>query len=100
MKKRSPILVFIFSIITFGIYALVWYVKTKNEMNRGGAQIPTAWLLIIPIVSIWWVWKYCEGVEKTTNKDMSGPVAFILLFVLSIIGMAIIQTSFNKVATS
>jgi len=46
MEHRSPIMVFFVSLITFGIYGLVWYVKTKNEMNAKGAQIPTAWLLI------------------------------------------------------
>ncbi len=100
MKERSPALVLVFSIITLGIYAIVWMVKTKNEMNRSGANIPTAWLIIIPIVSIWWMWKYSEGVETVTNKEMSGPIAFILLFLLSIIGMAIIQVNFNKVAKS
>lgn len=100
MKERSPALVLVFSLITLGIYAIVWMVKTKNEMNRSGANIPTAWLIIIPIVSIWWMWKYSEGVETVTNKEMSGPIAFILLFLLSIIGMAIIQVNFNKVAKS
>ncbi len=56
MQQRSPFLVFLLSLITFGIYGIVWYVKTKNEMNARGAQIPTAWLLIIPIVNIYWLW--------------------------------------------
>lgn len=42
MNKRSPLAVFFLPIITFGIYGLVWYVQTKEEMNRKGAQIPTA----------------------------------------------------------
>ena len=63
-------------------------------------MIPTAWLLIIPIVNIWWIWKYSEGVDMATNKEISGPIAFILLFLLGFIGMAIIQASFNKTATS
>jgi len=98
MQQRSPFLVFLLSLITFGIYGIVWYVNTKNEMNARGAQIPTAWLLIIPIVNIYWVWKYSEGVELVTNKDMSTAVAFILLFLLGIIGMAIIQSKFNSIA--
>lgn len=100
MKQRSPIAVFFLSIITFGIYALVWAVKTKNEMNKLGAQIPTAWLIIIPFVSIWWVWKYSEGVEKVTNGKMSAVMAFVLQFLLSIIGMAIIQNEFNQVGSA
>ncbi|MDI6740368.1 MAG: DUF4234 domain-containing protein [Candidatus Edwardsbacteria bacterium] len=96
MKKRNPIAVLLLPLITFGIYAIVWYVKTKTEMVAKGAVIPTAWLLIIPLVNIWWMWKYSEGVEKVTGAKLSGVLAFILLFFLGCIGAAIIQDSFNK----
>ena len=67
-------------------------------MNTKGAQIPTAWLIIIPIVNFWWWWKFCEGVELVTNKGMGSAVAFLLVLFLDIIGMAIIQNKLNKVA--
>jgi hypothetical protein len=89
--------VFLLPFVTFGIYGLYWLVKTKVEMNEKGATIPTAWLIIIPIVNIWWMWKYCEGVDHVTAGKMSGVLAFILLWLLGSIGMAIIQDSFNKV---
>ncbi|HVA11128.1 MAG TPA: DUF4234 domain-containing protein [Candidatus Dormibacteraeota bacterium] len=95
MKKRNPLGVILFSIITFGIYAIVWNVKTKNEMNKLGAEIPTAWLLIIPIINIYWMWKYSKGVEHVTAGKTSGVLAFVLLYILSVIGMAIIQDIFN-----
>ena len=95
MKKRSVVGVLILSIITFGIYALVWAVKTKTEMNALGAQIPTAWLLIIPFVNLWWLWKYSEGVERVSRAKMSGALAFVLLFLLGPIGMAILQSTYN-----
>ena len=97
MTKRSPIAVFFLSIFTFGIYIIVWRVKTKGEMNRLGSNIPSAWLLIIPFVNIWWLWEYAGGVEKVTNKAMSQVVAFILLVLLSAIGDAVIQDAFNKI---
>ena len=99
MKRRNPGLVFFLPIITFGIYALVWYVRSKREMNTKGAQIPTAWLIIVPIVEWWWLWKFSQGVEMVTNKEMSAVAAFLLLFFLGSIGMAIVQSSLNKVAT-
>ncbi|MFO8010507.1 MAG: DUF4234 domain-containing protein [Dehalococcoidia bacterium] len=90
--------VFFLSLITLGIYGLVWYVKTKNEMNTRGAQIPTAWLLIIPVVNWFWAWKFSEGVEVVTSKQMSAVIAFFLLLFLGAIGMAIIQDKFNNVS--
>ena len=99
LTKRDPIMILVFTIITFGIYGIYWYVKTKLEMNEAGADIPTAWLIIIPIISIWWMWKFSEGVEQVTDNEMSGPIAFLLLFLLGFIGTAIIQSYLNKVAT-
>jgi len=98
MTKRSVVAVLLLTLVTFGIYGLVWMVKTKNEMNTQGANIPTAWLLIVPVVSIWWMWKYAGGVEHVTRGKSSQVIAFILMFVLGVIGMAIIQDAFNKVA--
>jgi hypothetical protein len=97
MKKRSPAAVLLLPLVTFGIYALYWQVKTKGEMNKLGATIPTAWLIIVPFVNLWWLWKYSEGVDKVTGGKMSAVLAFVLLFLLGFIGGAIIQSSFNEV---
>jgi len=97
MKHRDPILVVLFSLITFGISGLVWFVQTKNEMNKKGANIPTAWLLVIPLIEYIWFWKFSEGVEGVTNRRMGAGTAFLLLVLLGVIGMAIIQAEFNKV---
>ena len=98
LTQRSPVNVLVLSIVTFGLYGLYWFVQTKSEMNAMGAQIPTAWLIIIPIANIYWEWKFCEGVEQVTSGQMSGAMAFLLLFFLGMIGGAIIQDSLNKVA--
>ena len=96
MKQRNPIAVALLPFVTFGIYGLVWQVKTKDEMNQLGADIPTAWLIIVPIVNLYWLWKYSEGVEKVTNGTVSAILAFVLQFLLGSIGEAILQNEFNK----
>ena len=95
MKHRSPLAVFFLSLFTLGIYAFVWHVKTKNELNRLGAHIPTAWLLIVPFANLYWIWKYSEGVEQVTNGKISAIMALILLLLLSIVGIAILQSMYN-----
>jgi hypothetical protein len=97
MTKRSPVAVFILPLVTFGIYALVWSVKTKNEMNSKGASIPTAWLLIVPIANLFWLWKFSKGVETVTRNGLSGVVSFILLLLLGCIGMAVVQSKLNTI---
>ncbi len=96
MKNRNPIAVFIFGFITGGLYSLYWNIATKTEMNERGANIPTAWLLIIPFVNIWWLWKWSQGVEHVTNGKMSGVISFVLELFTGPIGDAIIQDSFNR----
>ena len=100
MKNRSPLAVFFLSFITLGIYGIYWFVTPKGAMNARGSEIPTAWLLIIPFVSWWWLWKYSEGVDKATNGGLSSAVSFLLVFFLGGIGMALIQNEFNKVGAA
>ncbi len=90
MEKRSLAAVVILPFVTFGIYAIYWFVKTKGELNNKGAEIPTAWLLIVPFVNIYWLWKYFEGAEKVTNGKANAILNFLLqIFVTPIISMAI-----------
>lgn len=85
-----------FSLVTFGIYALIWHVKTKNEMNNCGADIPTAFLIIVPIANLYWIWKWCGGIEYISKEKMTAPVAFLLHAFLPLIGMAILQDTMNR----
>ncbi|MBX3156390.1 MAG: DUF4234 domain-containing protein [Deltaproteobacteria bacterium] len=96
MTKRSVASVVILTLVTFGIYGLVWMIKTKNEMVRCGAQIPPGWHIIIPILGLIWMWKFCGGVEHVTQGKSTQAVSFIMLFVLGIVGIAIVQSSLNQ----
>ena len=98
MTQRSPALVLVLALVTFGIYGIVWLVQAKGEMNNQGCEIPTAWLLIVPIANLFWLWKFSEGVGKVTNNQTSPGVAFLMLWMLGPIGMAIIQSSFNNLS--
>ncbi|HNW32542.1 MAG TPA: hypothetical protein PKN77_07715, partial [Caldisericia bacterium] len=75
-----------------------WLWKTKHEMVDKGADIPTTWLIIIPFVNIWWMWKYSQGVEKVTSGKCTDVIAFILLLLLGPIGIAVLQNYYNEIA--
>jgi len=96
IKRRNPALVIIFTIITFGIYGMYWFVKTKNEINSLGAEIPTAWLLIIPIANLYWEYKYAEGFSKYVKKDDNAVLWFFLLLFVTPVAMIIFQVELNK----
>lgn len=99
MKNRNVIAVVLLSIITLGIYALYWLVVTKRELNAHGANIPTSWLLIIPLVSIFWLYKYYEAAEQVTNKKVNGILMFVLhVLVTGLISYALCQDAYNKLS--
>ena len=95
MKTRSPIIVVLLTLVTFGIYGLIWHVQTKEEMNRTyDAGIPTAWLLLVPFVgALYWTWKWCAGAEKATG--MAAATVFLLMILIPIVGMPVMVSKFN-----
>lgn len=99
MKKRNIAAVVLLPFVTLGIYTIYWFVSTKGELNEKGANIPTAWLLIVPFVSIWWMWKYFEGAEQVTSKKVNGVLMFILaVFITSLISSALCQDAYNNLS--
>lgn len=65
-----------------------------------GAQIPTAWLLIIPIVNIYFAYKYSEGFSMYVKKDNSPILWFLLYLVIAPVAMILVQIELNKHAAS
>ena len=101
MTQRSVATVILLPLVTFGIYAIYWYVSTKNEMNQRGADIPSAWLLIVPIAGIYWLYCYYKAAEQATSGAVSGIGMFIISLIgLSLIASAICQSSYNKLAAA
>lgn len=101
MTNRSPIMVILLSILTLGIYVIIWLVKTKREMVALGAEIPTSWLLIVPIANLIYLYKYFMGVEFVTKGEKQGMMLFLIWILgLAPVSMYIAQEAFNKVSDS
>jgi len=98
IKPRNPVSVIIFSIITCGIYLIYWVVKTKEEMKSLGADIPTAWLIIVPIGNLYFLYKYCDGFAEYVKKDKFGPVWFLITLTIFPVMPVIVQVELNKLA--
>ena len=94
-KKRSPVLVFLFSILTLGIYYTYWIIVTKDMLNKKGADIPTAWLLIIPFVNWYWLYRFAKGFSKVVMKDNSPGIWFLILLFGGVLAAPIIQYEIN-----
>lgn len=98
IQKRDIVVVYLLTIITFGIYGIYWEVKTKEEINSLGGDIPTAWLLIIPIANIYWLYKYADAYSRKVKRDNNGVLWFIVFWLITIIMPAIVQSDLNKIA--
>lgn len=100
IKKRNPVFVILAIIFTFGIYGIYWIVKTKGEINSLGADIPTAFLIIVPIANLFFFYKYCEGFSVFVKKD-NQPILWFLLYVLvAPLAIILIQIELNNLADS
>ncbi|MBQ6486921.1 DUF4234 domain-containing protein [Candidatus Saccharibacteria bacterium] len=98
IEKRNIVVVYLLTIITLGIYGIYWSVRTKEEINSLGGDIPTAWLIIVPIAGIYWLYKYADSFSSKVKKDNNGVLWFILFWFVAIIMPAIVQSELNKIA--
>ena len=101
MKKQSALGVFVWSVVTFGIYVLIWLHRTKQAMNERGEQIPTMWWIIIPFANIWWQWKYSEAFARATaraHNKMSPLFATLLALFVPLLAAPIFQDIINSAA--
>jgi len=96
-QERNILLVYILGFVTFGIYFLYWLYKTEKELNELGANIPSFILALLPIVSIFWLYKYTEGWAYVTKKD-NAIIYFILFLFVGIIMPYMVQRDLNEIA--
>lgn len=89
--QRSPISVLVLACVTCGIYGLFWYAGIARWARSRGAEIPTMWFLLVPILNLIWFWKFCKGIEHASRGQLSAGMNLVLLWILGGIGMFIIH---------
>lgn len=94
LKHRSGAAVFFLPIITLGIYSIVWYAKTRGDMNANGAHAMTTWWIICPFGVFWYFWSLSKGIKEVTGIGTGGN--YVLLLLLGSIGQAIVQARINS----
>ena len=100
IKQRNIALCIVFSIITFGIYALYWFVCLTNDANQESGQTDAtsggvALLLTIVTCNIYgWFWAYKMGEKIDAIKAKNGQSAgnsSILFLLLQLCGLGIVS---------
>ena len=97
LQRRSAAAVFFLPLVTFGIYSIAWYAKTRGEVNASGASAMTTWWILCPFGLFWYLWSLTKGINVATGLGTGGNYALLLL--LGGIGQAIVQARMNDVRT-
>ena len=103
IKKRNMAMQVLLMIITLGIYGIYWFYVTTSEMveHKGLKGSPGLWtvLYILPLVSLYAVYKQGEAVEALTDGSINRWVMLILWVIFSPAAWLITQLELNKRAS-
>jgi hypothetical protein len=118
-KIRNPLGVIGLSLITFGIYGIVWYYKTNKELAEIGKARNTeecgtapgtsvvavtlgAFVIVPAILSMYNFCKRLSAAERLTGapQGMEAGLLFVLFLFISPVGLYIAQSNLNKVLTA
>ena len=96
VKIRNPFLVFVWSIVTFGIYYLVWYYKINRELRDAGRidvspvvallAVSLGWIVIVPPFVSWYrTFERIVAAQRTagTNGE-ANPILGFILYVIAV----------------
>ena len=98
IKHRSLIGVTLLTAITFGIYQIYWYFITKTEMNvvnGKAAKVPFFLWFFVPIINIWWFWRFAKAIEKITKGNVSRWSAFFAPIFLAVLASLLLVYVFG-----
>jgi hypothetical protein len=113
VKLRNPFLVFVWSLVTFGIYYCVWYYKINREL-RDAAEIDVSpvtallavtigWVIIVPPFVSWY--RTFERIQQAQRgagvTSEASPVLGFILYVIAVFFLPVevvyAQDELNKV---
>lgn len=112
-KNRSIGVCILLSIVTCGIYGIVWLVQMVDELNaassepnaQSGITVFLLSLVTCSIYQLYWLYKAGQQVNKAKTArgmsvDSNASILYLVLgiFGLSIVSYALIQNELNQLA--
>lgn len=96
VTKRNPFVVFVLSIVTFGIYYCVWYYKINRELRDAAGidvspfialvAVTIGWLIIVPPFVSWYrTFERIREAQRTAGA--TGEASSVLGFILYVVGV-------------
>jgi hypothetical protein len=109
--KRDPLVVLLLSFITLGIYALYWYYKVNEEIQRYTGDMTISpvrslmavlfgWIIIVPpFIAVWNTANHVVEMERGVEiqQELSPAIAIVLLLVIAVALGLYVQEHLNRV---
>lgn len=110
IEKRSIALYIVLSIVTCGIFGLVWFVMITNDLNKlsgkpnatsGGVALLLA-IVTCGIYGLYWAYKCGESLDNIKNSrgipSSNSGVLYIILYLVTggLITYALVQNEINS----
>ena len=113
VKIRNPFLVFIWSLVTLGIYYLVWYYKINRELRDASGvnvspfiallAVTIGWIVIVPPFVSWYrtFERIVEAQRRAGVTSEASPILGFILYVIAVFVLPVeviyAQDELNKV---
>jgi hypothetical protein len=108
-KKRSPVAVWLLTLITLDIYFLVWYYKINKEAQAYDSSIkvnpavavlaiiPGGFVLVPELVSLFKTGERMKQLQQSSGaQPSSSGILFLILMLIFGIGVIYLQSEINK----
>jgi hypothetical protein len=105
IKYRNMFIQVILYVITLGIYGLYWFYVTFNEMSTANGKTEDTgclwtFLLLIPIASLFSLWKHSMEYAEFVDNKYPGIAVFILWILFAPAVWFLVQLDLNRAARS
>jgi hypothetical protein len=95
VKIRNPFLVFVWSIVTLGIYYVVWYYKVNRELRDAAGidvspvvavlAITIGWVVIVPPFVSWYrTFERIAAAQRRASVSEANPMLGFILYVIAV----------------
>jgi uncharacterized protein DUF4234 len=103
VKIRNPLLVFLWSLVTLGIYYVVWYYKVNRELRDAAGvdvtpgvallAVTLGWIVIVPPFVSWYR-TFERIVQAQRTAGLPAEASPILGFILFVIAVFLVPVEF------
>lgn len=98
VKRNIGVVYGLFILTLFIVWPIVWFIQSKRDINAiaGEDVIPNSILMFIPIVNLYWIYKYCAAFSEYVKKDDNTMLWFIVTCFAGIVTPFFVQQSLNE----